>query len=68
MTLRTDDERDAALTALAEAEGVSRQEMIRRAVLNEYERSGFVGRTCQPKPARHAVRPRRVVRVSPADR
>jgi predicted transcriptional regulator len=40
MTLRTDDELDAALTALAEAEGISRQEVIRRAVLDEYERSG----------------------------
>jgi predicted transcriptional regulator len=40
MTLRTDEELEAALTALAEAEGISRQEVIRRAVLNEYERSG----------------------------
>ncbi|MCZ3388143.1 MAG: ribbon-helix-helix protein, CopG family [Actinomycetia bacterium] len=34
MTLRTDDELDAALTALAEAEGLSRQEVVRRAVLD----------------------------------
>ncbi len=40
MTLRTDDELDAALTALAEAEGTSRQEVIRRAVLERYARSG----------------------------
>ncbi len=40
MTLRTDDELEAALTALAEAEGTSRQEVIRRAVLERYERAG----------------------------
>jgi predicted transcriptional regulator len=34
MTLRTDDELDAALSALAEAEGLSRQEVVRRAVLD----------------------------------
>ena len=34
MTLRTDDELDAALTALAEREGLSRQEVVRRAVLD----------------------------------
>jgi predicted transcriptional regulator len=39
MTLRTDDELDAALTALAEAEGTSRQEVIRRAVLDRYART-----------------------------
>jgi predicted transcriptional regulator len=36
LTLRTDDELDAALTALAEAEGLSRQEVIRRAVLERW--------------------------------
>ncbi len=40
MTLRTDDELEAALTALAEAEGTSRQEVIRRAVLERYARRG----------------------------
>lgn len=40
MTLRTNDELDEALTALSEAEGVSRQEIISRAVLDRYERSG----------------------------
>jgi len=40
MTLRTDEELDRALTALAEAEGISRQEIIRRAVLERYERAG----------------------------
>lgn len=34
MTLRTDDELDAALSVLAEAEGLSRQEVVRRAVLD----------------------------------
>jgi predicted transcriptional regulator len=44
LTLRTDDELEAALTALAGAEGISRQEVIRRAVLERYERSGHVAR------------------------
>lgn len=44
LTLRTDAELEAALTALAKAEGTSRQEVIRRSVLERYERSGHVGR------------------------
>ena len=44
MTLRTDDELDRALTALAAAEGTSKQEIIRRAVLERYERSGHAAR------------------------
>ena len=36
MTLRTDDELDAALTALAKAEGISKQEGVGRAVLERY--------------------------------
>ena len=44
MTLRTDDELDRALAALAPAEGTSRQEIIRRAVLERYERSGHAAR------------------------
>lgn len=44
MTLRTDDELERALTALAEQEGLSRQEIIRRAVLERYERSGHRAR------------------------
>jgi predicted transcriptional regulator len=44
LTLRTDDELDAALTALAEAEGASRQEVIRRSVLERYERTIHVVR------------------------
>jgi hypothetical protein len=44
LTLRTDDELEAALAALAEAEGLSRQEVIRRAVLERYERAGHRAR------------------------
>ena len=44
MTLRTDEELDKALTALAAAEGVSRQEIIRRAVFERYERAGHASR------------------------
>ena len=39
MTLRTDDTLNAALTALSELEGVSRQEIIRRAVIERLEAS-----------------------------
>ena len=34
MTLRTDAELDAALTELAQREGISKQEVVRRAVLD----------------------------------
>ncbi|TVR36130.1 MAG: CopG family transcriptional regulator [Nitriliruptor sp.] len=44
LTLRTDDELERALTALAEREGSSRQEIIRRAVLERYERAGHQAR------------------------
>lgn len=44
MTLRTDAELDEALTALAESEGISRQEVIRRAVLERHARAGHVAR------------------------
>lgn len=44
MTLRTDDELERALTALAAAEGTSRQEIVRRAVLERYERSSHSAR------------------------
>ncbi|MDX6216063.1 MAG: hypothetical protein QOG99_1647 [Frankiales bacterium] len=40
LTLRTDDELDAALAALARHEGTSKQEVIRRAVLERHARSG----------------------------
>jgi hypothetical protein len=39
MTLRTDDELDQALTELAEAEGISKQEAIRRAVIEKRDRT-----------------------------
>lgn len=44
MTLRTDEELDRALTTLAAAEGVSKQEIVRRAVLDRLERSGHADR------------------------
>lgn len=44
MTVRTDPEMERALTALAQAEGASRQEVIRRAVLDRYERHGHRAR------------------------
>jgi predicted transcriptional regulator len=40
LTVRTDEKLEEALTALAESEGISRQEIIRRAVLDRYERAG----------------------------
>ena len=40
LTLRTDDELERALDALCAREGLSRQELIRRAVLERFERSG----------------------------
>ena len=39
-TVRTDEELAHALDALAEAEGLSRQEVVRRAVIERYERAG----------------------------
>lgn len=36
-TLRTDDELERALSALTDREGLSRQEIIRRAILERYE-------------------------------
>ncbi len=44
LTFRTDPEIDRALAALAEAEGVSRQEILRRAVLDRHERRGHTRR------------------------
>jgi predicted transcriptional regulator len=43
-TVRTDEALEEALTALAKSEGTSRQEIVRRAVLDRYERSGHVAR------------------------
>lgn len=39
MTLRTDPELDAALTELSETQGLSKQEVVRRAVLDMHARS-----------------------------
>lgn len=44
MTLRTDAELETALGALADTEGISRQEVIRRAVLDRFERNGQAAR------------------------
>ncbi|HVB51864.1 MAG TPA: CopG family transcriptional regulator [Acidimicrobiales bacterium] len=44
LTVRTDDEMERALTALSIAEGTSRQEVIRRAVLDRYSRSAHLDR------------------------
>lgn len=43
-TVRTDEVLEAALSSLSESEGISRQEIIRRAVIDRYERSGHVAR------------------------
>lgn len=43
-TLRTDAELDAALAELAESEGVSRQEVVRRAVLEMHRRAQHADR------------------------
>lgn len=40
-TVRTDAELEEALSALAEVEGTSRQEVVRRAVLDRYERTAL---------------------------
>lgn len=42
MTLRTDSALENALAQLSTSEGVSRQEVVRRAVLDRFERSGHV--------------------------
>ncbi|MEX1005150.1 MAG: ribbon-helix-helix protein, CopG family [Acidimicrobiia bacterium] len=39
-TLRTDEELERVLDELVKNEGLSRQEIIRRAVLDRYERAG----------------------------
>lgn len=38
LTVRTDEQMEEALDALVELEGVSRQEVIRRSVVDRYER------------------------------
>ena len=44
LTVRTEPELDAALAALASTDGASRQEVIRRAVLDRYKRNVHEGR------------------------
>jgi hypothetical protein len=44
LTVRTDEQLEEALTALSDEEGISRQEIIRRAVLERYERAGHRSR------------------------
>ena len=46
-TLRTDEELDRVLYELAQDEGLSRQEIIRRAVLDRYERAGHARRVTE---------------------
>ena len=43
-TVRTDAALEEAFNSLARAEGISRQEVVRRAVLERYERSGHDAR------------------------
>jgi len=47
LTLRTDDELDSALRQLSEIEGISRQEVIRRAVLDRLDRTAHSERVDQ---------------------
>jgi predicted transcriptional regulator len=44
LTVRTDEELEDALASLAHSEGISKQEVIRRAVLDRHERSMHVTR------------------------
>ena len=44
LTVRTDAILEEALNSLSKSEGLSRQEIIRRAVIQRYEQSGHVAR------------------------
>lgn len=44
LTLRTDQQLEDALTALSEIENASRQEVIRRAVLERFERTAHAAK------------------------
>ena len=44
MNLRIDEELDTALTELAASEGLSKQEVVRRAVLDRHQRAGHQSR------------------------
>ena len=43
-TVRTDDQLEEALDVLVAAEGISRQEVVRRSVIERYERAGHATR------------------------
>jgi predicted transcriptional regulator len=43
-TLRTDEELERALNELVKDEGISRQEIVRRAILDRYEQAGHAKR------------------------
>ncbi|HUZ20004.1 MAG TPA: ribbon-helix-helix domain-containing protein [Acidimicrobiales bacterium] len=47
LTVRTDEQMERALDALVESEGVSRQEVIRRSVLERYERGVHTSRVAE---------------------
>ena len=47
LTVRTDEQMERALDALVESEGVSRQEVIRRSVLERYERSAHTSHVAE---------------------
>lgn len=47
MTLRTDEELEAALDDLSRSEGLSRQEVIKRAVLERHARAGHRARVSE---------------------
>lgn len=47
MTLRTDEELERALTELAKSQGLSRQEVVRRAVLDMHERTAHRARVSE---------------------
>ena len=47
LTVRTDTTLEVALTSLSKVEGISQREIIGRAVLERYERSGHVARVTE---------------------
>jgi predicted transcriptional regulator len=47
LTVRTDEQMEQALDALVETEGVSRQEVIRRSILDRYERTVHARRVAE---------------------
>ena len=47
LTVRTDEQMEQALDALVETEGISRQEVIRRSILDRYERTVHARRVAE---------------------